>query len=239
MKKKNIIGYIKFVDNDFIENFYELNSLWLSEISAFTENSEEVADNLIDDPHEGKLENISLDMPAFITCFTELTSDSFDKDGILNKDISDALIKCEEKLHKNRDFIFIPSQNMQSLLDNINNAQHGETEGELSHTKVFARKVLYKADYSNKMRLLEEKFWAGNASMEEDIGKAVLQTKDERYKPQNEFRIGVVLQHKKEEWEKKHKNVKGLSIKLVPSIHFAKCRFKRESLRTLSTTQLQ
>ena len=49
LRFKNTVGYIKFVDRKYMKNFFNLKSIWLSNIDTFTRNSEEAADNLIDD----------------------------------------------------------------------------------------------------------------------------------------------------------------------------------------------
>lgn len=46
------------------------------------------------------------------------------------------------------------------------------------------------------MRKLEDDFFDGNVSID-SIEKGLLQTKDEKYKIQNEFRIGIVLPYKR------------------------------------------
>ncbi|WP_312980139.1 hypothetical protein [Leuconostoc falkenbergense] len=232
---ENIIGYIKFIEEDYIDSFFLLEKLWLSEISAFIESSEELVDDLINDPNEGRLDSIFLNMPSYITSFTELTKNSFDDNGVLKKTISDSIIKSEEKLGKNRKFIFIPNQNMQHLLNDLNNAQHGELEGVLSHTNIFSRKVCYIADYKNEMRKLEDDFFAGNASID-SIAKGLLQTKDEKYKIQNEFRLGIVLPYKKNEFT--YRDEPGVELKLEPVISFATLCFKREELKTININQL-
>lgn len=228
---ENIIGYIKFIDNDYIDSFFSLESLWLSSISSFTNNGEEAADNLIDDSYEGRLDNLYLDMPAFITCFTEITNDSFNNKGLLKENISDSLIKCEKKLGKHRDFIFIPYKNMEHLLTSINSAQEGKTDGVLNHTTIFSRRIYYITNYVNKMAKLEEDYLAGNRSIEE-LGKGLLGTKDSKYKVQNEFRLGIILPCQKSEGAKTQDS--GISIEIDPPIQFATGKFKRDKLRTLN-----
>lgn len=181
---EEIIGYIKFVEEDYIDSLFSLKKLWLSEISVFTKGSEESVDDLINDPNEGKLDSIFLNMPSYITSFTELTTNSFDANGVLKETISDSIIKSEETIGKNRNFVFIPIENMQLLLNDLDNAQHGKLDGELSHTTIFSRKVCYIDDYQNKMRKLENDCFAGNADID-SIAKGFLQTKDEKYKIQN------------------------------------------------------
>jgi hypothetical protein len=129
-----------------MKNFFNLKSIWLSNIDTFTKNSEEAADNLIDDKFEGKLEKLALDMPAFITSFTELDINSFDKNGFVKEEISCSLIKCEEKLGKNRDFIFIPYQNMIHLLNVIKECQAGnyQSKAGLARKYGLSRQQLYR-----------------------------------------------------------------------------------------------
>ncbi|MHA7612450.1 hypothetical protein ACX2QB_08960 [Weissella viridescens] len=232
---EKIIGYIKFVDEEYIDSFFSLKKLWLSEISVFTKGSKKSDNDLINDSNEGKLDSIFLNMPSYITSFTELTTNSFDDNGVLKETISDSIIKSEETLQKNRNFVFIPIENMQLLLNDLNNAQHGVLDGELSHTTIFSRKVCYINDYQNKMRKLEDDFLAGNAGID-SIAKGFLQTKDEKYKIQNEFRIGIVLPYKKDDYT--YKSELGVELQLEPVISFATLCFKRAELKNLNINQL-
>ncbi|MBM7544479.1 hypothetical protein JOC59_001196 [Weissella beninensis] len=232
---ENIIGYIKFVEEDYIDSFLSLKKLWLSEISVFTKSSEESVGDLINDPSEGKLDSIFLNMPSYITSFTELTTNSFDTNGRLKETIADSIIKSEETLGKNRNFVFIPIENMQLLLTNLNDTQNGERDGVLSHTTIFSRKVCYIDDYQNTMRKLEDDFFAGNVSID-NIAKGFLQTKDEKYKIQNEFRLGIVFPYKKNDYL--YSSEPGVELELTPVIPFATLCFKREGLKTLNINQL-
>lgn len=236
---KNIIGYIKFIDNDFIDDFFQLQNLWLSDIHTFTSNSEEQVDNLIDDKFEGKLDKLSLDMPAFITCFTEITSDSLDETGVLKKSISNALINCEEKLGKNRDFVFIPLANMQNALADIRDAELGKTTGYLASSPIFSRKVQYINDYKNTMDKLEAKcFEQNNPVSKESVGKGMLGIKSSKYQIQNEFRIGLVIAERNSDFYERWKSQKGLSLHFAHPINFAIQKFKRQELKKLNIKQM-
>lgn len=233
LRFKNTVGYIKFVDRKYMKNFFNLKSIWLSNIDTFTKNSEEAADNLIDDKFEGKLEKLALDMPAFITSFTELDINSFDKNGFVKEEISCSLIKCEEKLGKNRDFIFIPYQNMIHLLNVIKECQAGKREGILKETTIFARKVSYITDYVNRMDKLEKDYFEGKKSVEQ-VGRGMLGTKSMKYSIQNEFRLGIVFPYKKSNYG----NEAGTNLGIQPSFCFATQYFKKEELRSLNIEKL-
>lgn len=233
MRFKNTVGYIKFVDRKYMKDFFTLKSIWLSNVDTFTKNSEEAADNLIDDKFEGKLKKLALDMPAFITSFTELDINSFDQNGILKEEISCSLIKCEEKLGKNRNFIFIPYQNMIHLLSVIKECQSGKREGILKNTTIFARKVWYITDYVNRMGKLEKDYFEGSKSVEQ-VGQGMLGTKPMKYEIQNEFRLGIVFPYKKSNYGKKA----GTTLGIQPSFCFATQYFKKEELRSLNIDKL-
>lgn len=233
LRFKNTVGYIKFVDRKYMKDFFTLKSIWLSNIDTFTKNSEEAADNLIDDKFEGKLKKLSLDMPAFITSFTELDINSFEKSGIVKEEISCSLIKCEEKLGKNRDFIFIPYQNMIHLLSVIKECQSGKREGILKSTTIFSRKVWYIKDYVNRMGKLEKDYFEGRKSVEQ-VGQGMLGTKSMKYAIQNEFRLGIVFPYKKSNYDKEA----GTTLGIQPSFCFATQCFKKEALKSLNIDKL-
>ena len=232
-KFKNTVGYIKFVDKKYMKDFFTLKSMWLSNIDTFTTNSEEAADNLIDDKFEGKLHNLALDMPAFITSFTEIDINSFDKNGILKKEISNSLIKCEQKLGTNRDFIFVPYQNMIHLLSVIKECQLGKLEGVLKSTTIFAQKVWYIKDYINSINKLEKGYFEGSKSVKQ-VGQGMLGMKSMKYAIQNEFRLGIVLPCKKANFDK----VAGINLFIQSSFSFATRCFKKEELRSLDIDTL-
>lgn len=233
LRLKNTVGYIKFVDKKYMKGFFALKSMWLSNIDNFTANSEESADNLIDDKFEGKLHKLVLDMPAFITSFTELDKCSFDENGFIKKEISSALINCEKKLGNNRDFIFIPYKNMVHLLNEIKHCQLGKVDGIFKYATVFSRKVCYIKDYKNNMDKLEKDYFDGNRSAEQ-VGKDFLGTKSVKYAIQNEFRLGIVIPLKKSNFGKKP----GVTLVVKHPLGFATRGFKKEELRSLNIDKL-
>lgn len=172
-------------------------------------------------------------MPAFITSFTELDINSFDKNGIVKEKISCSLIKCEKKLDKNRDFIFIPYQNMIHLLSVIKECLAGKREGILKKTTIFARKVGYITDYVNRMDKLEKDYFEGKKSVEQ-VGRGMLGTKSMKYAIQNEVRLGIVFPYKKSNYGK----VPGITLGIQPSFCFATQYFKREELKSLNIDKL-
>lgn len=231
---KEIIGYIKFVDEKYVTTFDCLSSLWLSSIDVFTKEPESSKNNLIDDRYEGRLKDLVLNMPAFITCFTELENDNFEKDGTLKEKFSKLLLENEEQLGKNRKFIFIPTQNMSHLLQTLDSANRADTkEGVLNDTEFFSRKIEYCKNYEDKMKALEDDFFAGNVSKEK-LASKMLATKDSKYSAQNEFRIGIVLPCKKEDVASDH-----ISLKITSPFPFATKSFEKSQLKTLNTQELK
>lgn len=234
----NTIGYIKFVDKEYIDSFFKLNSLWLSNINYFTLNDKRESDDLINDKFEGKLHNLVLDMPAFITSFTEVNKNFFTQNGILREDISNSLIKSEKQLGKNRSFVFIPYDNMQHLLKVLNECQSGKKEGVLTQSSIFSRKILYINNYTSKMEQLENEYFNGTKTIE-DVAKGLLGIKSSKYQLQNEFRLGFVYPQKNSAFINKHKHVNGITIGVEPSFTFATRKFEWEALQGLNIQQLQ
>lgn len=116
---KDFLGFIKFVDDQYIHDLFNLDSLWLSNYRCFIGKKNTSEEDLINDEFEGKLYKLQTDMPAFLTCFTLIEKDSFDETGILKDDISSALINSEKCMNKNRSFVYIPRENMECLLNRI------------------------------------------------------------------------------------------------------------------------
>lgn len=116
---KDFLGFIKFVDDQYIDDFFNLYYLWLSNYRFFIGNKDTSEEDLINDKSEGRLDELQTNMPAFLTCFTLIEKDSFDETGILKDDISSALINSEKCMNKNRSFVYIPKENMECLLNRI------------------------------------------------------------------------------------------------------------------------
>lgn len=229
------IGYFKFIDDEYINSFFDLEALWLSNVSTFFEEGKKI-DDLINDRYEGALFNFRLPLPAFITSFTKVTTNSFDENDYLKNDIAEALIKSEEATEKKRDFVFIPESNMTLLKQGICNAMHGKRDGLFEKHDIFSREVEYLENYEEKMENFELQLLQGQVTKEQ-LGQALLATKSNSYKMQNEYRFGIVSSQVIIENIKLDK-VPGMTVKLQPAIKFATAKFPRQKLQNLNRQEL-
>lgn len=244
---KDFLGFIKFVDDQYIHDFFNLGSLWLSNYRCFIGKKNTSEEDLINDEYEGRLNKLQTNMPAFLTCFTLIEKDSFDETGILKDDISSALINSEKCMNKNRSFVYIPKENMECLINHkiseINNR---------NKYSIFTRFISYQMDYKDYMEKTEQKLCTDFFDkinkpdvdvleeikiILENIGMDMFCTKPDRFEVQNEFRIGKVFPFKEEDSQYKNKN--GISISLGSPIPFATKKFSQSNLKNLSKIDLQ
>lgn len=243
MNKKNqkdFLGFIKFVDYQYIHDLFNLDSLWLSNYRFFIGNKETSEEDLINDEYEGRLDKLQTNMPAFLTCFTLIEKDSFDETGTLKDDISSALINSEKCMNKNRSFVYIPKENMECLIKNkLSEINKINKYSNYPKSDIFTRFIHYKRDYKDYMEKKEQELRTAKPDIGvlENIGMDMFCTKPDRFEVQNEFRIGKVLPVNEEDSQYKNKN--GISIPLGSPIPFATKKFSQSNLKNLSKIDLQ
>ena len=232
------IGYIKFVDQKYIEDFLTLDRLWLSNVRIFMKEGQNGHDNLYYDSYESRTPNLELENPAYISCFTILRESSFDKSGKIDRSISESLLSSEKALHKSRGFIYIPKDNMIELINIIKYKNLKENAG------YFTREIKYLDDYKEKATaiskekinklLCADKYTADDIfKINEKIGTLLLATKPSAFEAQHEYRIGKVLSCRSSSY-----NSAGFYLELGKSIKFANHIFEPNELSELNLSQL-
>ena len=253
---KDFLGFIKFVDDQYIHDFFNLGSLWLSNYRCFIGNKHTSEEDLINDEFEGKLYKLQTDMPAFFTCFTLIEKNSFDEHGILKDNISSALIDSEKCMNKNRNFVYIPKENMKLLIYNrLNNMRAlimpkkiNKINESPNYVDIFTKFINYPKNYKHYMERKEQKLFTEFCNKSnnhkaikkiekiEKIGWDMFCTKPDRFEVQNELRIGIVFPFKEEDSQITNQN--GIPISFN-TITFATKKFSQSSLKNLNIIDLQ
>ncbi|WP_203650374.1 hypothetical protein [Secundilactobacillus yichangensis] len=225
----NDIGFIKFIDEQYIDDYFALSELWLANVDNFTSNEELKAEDLINDRDEGRAGNFSSNMPAFITCFTKIQKTDFDSSGKLNHDMVDSLLKSEVSQGNKRPFIVISKKHMDNLMSQIIAFNAEPHSFPIEHSNIFVREIRYVDEYNKISTSADQSFrenWNVNA-----LAEVMYSTKDIKYQAQHELRIGIVY-----EVEKTEGYLPGRMIKLPAKVELASCKLNSNDLATLDAS---
>lgn len=233
----NVIGFLKFIDTQFSNDYFNLSNIWLSNISNFTNNTTVDKEDLINDNDEGRAVNLASDMPAFITCFTVIRDTDFGENGKLNFEMCNSLLKSEEVVGKQRPFVIIPKANMDRMVEAICEFNEEHKTFPFNESAVFVREIKYIEDYDKKAKEAEKDFF--KEKNVEKLGNMLYATKDVKYAIQHELRIGIVYPVEQNNFYEKEGRVSGILLDLEKMYKVATKKFDRDSLIDLTRSDFK
>lgn len=229
------IGFIKFIDEQYIDNYFALSNLWLANVDNFTGNEELKAEDLINDNDEGHAGNFSSNMPAFITCFTKIQDTDFNSSGKLNSEMVDSLLKSEVSQGNERPFIVISKKRMDVFMSQIIAFNEEPHSFPIKDSNIFVREVRYVDEYNKISTYADQKFrgdWNVNF-----LAEVMYSTKKIKYQVQHELRIGIIYEVEKTAFYQREGYLPGKMIKLPAKVELASCKLRSQDLATLDVSR--
>lgn len=243
MSASNVIGFLKFIDGEYIDDYFHLSNIWLSNIDNFVVDNEVDENDLINDNDESRAINFSSNMPAFITCFTIIRDTDFDAEGKLNSKMVETLLNSENLQGRKRPFVVIPDVNMRKLRTEIITFNSKNNEFPFNITDLFMHSVKYSNNYSREAHAADKDlghYLHGKElthSRIEQIGEVFYLKKDIKYEEQRELRVGLVYPANKDIADIEH--LTGISIKLSKEIKLASQRYNGTELKNIKINDFQ